>query len=94
MAMASDVQMAHSMPDEEGMGDPNLKALRINGYRAAVRSMNDMGGPGGQGVNEEAKAIVGGALITVTGNNLEKKGQAQELIGKIDLEKLIQLVGK
>lgn len=96
MMMASEVQMAHSEP--ESSGNQNVKAIRIKGYRAMVRteSMNMGAGDEGEGqtIMEDAKVIVGGALVSVNANGMDKPGVAEAFLNEVDFDKLIQLVGK
>jgi hypothetical protein len=97
MMMASEVQMAHSEP--ETSGNQNVKAIRIKGYRAIVRTESMNMGAGGEGeaqttIIEDAKVIVGGALVSVNANGMDKPGVAEAFLNEVDFDKLIQLVGK
>ncbi|MBL4585630.1 MAG: hypothetical protein JKX84_01025 [Flavobacteriales bacterium] len=92
MMMASEVQMAHSGSDGGMMGD--MKAIRIKGYRAVVRSQSDgMSGDVGGG-SQEAMATVGGAFITVRTQGVKEEGQAERLLNLIDFDKLKTIVGE
>ncbi len=99
MMMASEVMNAHAMSDE-GAGNPNIKAFRVKGYRAILRTSDGMrmgatpAGGGSESKIETAQAIVGGAFISVETRGLKEAGQAEKLLNLIDLEKLKGIVGE
>jgi hypothetical protein len=95
MMMASEVMNAHSNPDEGMMGNDQVKAYRVKGYRAITRSFGGEGDPGLGGTKaEQAQAVVGGAFISVDAQGLKESGQAEKLLNLIDFEKLVGIVGK
>ena len=106
MMMANEVQMAHSMSEQDmgmgGMEGQETEALRVKGYRAMVKtfSNNSEGMEGTEGMEsmqqpkrEEAHAIVGAAFIMINTQGLED-GKAKAFLEQIDFEKLVGIVGK
>ncbi len=104
MMMANEVQMAHSMSEQDmgmgGMEGQKTEALRIKGYRAMVKTFSNQPDPAMQGMEgaeqpkrEEAHAIVGGAFIMINTQGLED-GKAKAFLEQVDFEKLVGIVGK
>ena len=93
MMMAGEVQRAHSSSGDNN-GNSGMKALRIKGYRAMVRTESERNRDMGAGGSEEAQAIVGGAFISVSTRGMSEPGQAEKFLALIDFDRLKGFVGE